>query len=400
MNSNIIFVDQVNLQNLRILMRVDFNVSLNPQGEISDDTKIRQTLPTINYLLQKNNKLILVSHLGKPKTRDRRFSLRVVATRLKELLPNNQIVLVDDFLTADPQVFSAQTPQKIILLENIRYYPQEKENNLDFAQKLANLAQVFVNDGFGVSHRKAASVVGVTQFLPSYGGLLLKSELENIQKIIFSSQSPKVIIIGGAKISSKIGVIKKFLTLADYLLIGGAMANNFLKAQGFIVGRSLIEPDFIDTAKQFLALALEQNRKIILPQDARVMNNTNLPTAAIIKKITEVNLDDNILDIGPETEKIYTDIINQAKTIVWNGPLGYFENPYFSQGTKTIYQSIITNQNALSIIGGGDTLTAIKNYPDQNKITHISTGGGAMLELIEKGTLPGLEALATKHNLV
>lgn len=396
MEKKITYIDEVNLTNLRILIRADFNISLASDGQINEDVKIRQTLPTIKYLLEKNNKLILISHLGKPKDRESKFSLQVVANRLQELLPDNKIILVNDFLTADPQIFSEQTNKEIILLENIRYYPEEKKPDPTFTKKLAHLGESFVNDGFGVCHRFDTSVVGITQLLPSYGGLLLKKEVESIGRVTNHPQKPVVAIIGGAKISTKIGVIEKLLTIADTVLIGGAMANNFFKAQGWETGKSLVEPEFIEIAKKLLGQALQPNIKIILPIDVRIGKMEDVKTPPVIKKATAIAPEEIILDIGPETEKLNAEIIAQAKTIIWNGPVGFFENPKYSQGTQAIYQAIINNQQATSIIGGGDTLTAIKNYGDQDKITHISTGGGAMLELVEKGTLPGLEALSSK----
>jgi len=386
MDKKIIYINQTNITNQRVLMRVDFNISLNKDGSINDDTRIKAALPTISFLLEKQNKLILISHLGKPKSRDQKFSLKVVADRLQQLLPDRKIILVNDFLTADPVIFSGQTNKEIILLENIRFYPEEKKHDPDFTQKLSRLGDVFVNDGFAVCHRDDASVTGLAKLLPSYGGLLLQKEVEMIGKTINDPQKPVTAIIAGAKISTKIGLIEKLLAIADNVLIGGAMANTFLKAQGFEIGKSLVEPDFLNQALQI-------KQKLILPIDVRVGKIDDLQTPPLVKKITEVTAEEMVLDIGPETEKLFAEIISQAKTIIWNGPVGLFENPQFGFGTQAIYQAIVTNSQAVSVVGGGDTLTAIKKNSDQEKITHISTGGGAMLELIEKGTLPGIEAL-------
>jgi phosphoglycerate kinase len=250
-----------------------------------------------------------------------------------------------------------------------------------------------VDDAFGSVHRAHASTIGVTEFLPSYGGLLLKQEVSMIKKVIDAPERPVVAIIAGAKISSKIGLIEKLMNVADSILIGGAMPNNFFKAKGMEIGKGLVEPDFVPEAKRLLDSAATQNKHIILPIDRRIGVRADEMSEPIVKKVEEVTANDETLDIGPETEKLFTDIISQAKTIIWNGPVGYFENPQFAKGSIAIYNAIINNSSAVSVVGGGDTLSVIKKLPNKDKITHISTGGGAMLELIEKGTLPGLEAL-------
>ena len=386
------YIDEVEITNKKVLVRVDYNVSFKKDGSINDDTRIKNSLPSLQLLLKGNNNLILMSHLGKPKGRDMAFSMKPVAERLQTYFPDWKIILVNDFLSDAPFTFT-QENKTILLLENTRFYEGEKKNDPIFSKQLANLADVFVDDAFGSVHRAHASTVGVTAFLPSYGGLLLKQEVTMIRKAIEAPQRPVVSIIAGAKVSSKIGLIEKLMTISDFVLIGGAMTNNFLKAKGMEIGKGLVELDYIIQAKQVLDMAQAHNKKLILPLDRRIGSKTDEVAEPIVKKVEDIKPEDETLDIGPETEKLFGSIISQAKTILWNGPVGYFENPQFAKGSIAVYKSIVSNSSAISILGGGDTLSVIKNLPDKNKITHISTGGGAMLELIEKGTLPGLNAL-------
>ncbi len=387
--SDIIYIDQIEIKNKRVLMRVDYNVSFEKDGSINDDIRIKNSLPSVKLLLGEGNRLILMSHLGKPKGRDMAFSMKPVADRLQEMMPDYKIVLIDDFET-QKDLFAKQTEKEIYLLENTRFYAGEKKNDPVFSQELASLADVFVSDAFGSVHRAHASVVGVAAYLPSYGGLLLKREVEMIKKAIDAPERPVVAIIAGAKISSKIGLIEKLMDLADFVLIGGAMTNNFLKAKGFEVGKGFIENDYIPEAKRLLDLRPD---KLILPIDRRIGSQTDETSAPVVKKIEEVLPTDETLDIGPETEKLFATIIAKAKTIIWNGPVGYFENPQFAVGSLAIFHAIVANDRAISVVGGGDTLSVIKGHPESVKITHISTGGGATLDLIGKGTLPGLDAL-------
>lgn len=391
--TKVIYIDEVEIKNKRVMLRVDVNVSLDAHNKIADDARIQQILPTIKYLLENKNKIILVSYLGKPKTRDLKYSLRIVVKSLQEYLPDNKISLVDDFLNSDKNVFDNQISNEILMLENIRFYPEEKQNDLEFAKKLAALADVYVNDAFGQSHRVQASIVGVPKFIPSYGGLLMKKEITMISKAIKNPKKPFVTIIGGAKISTKIDLISKLTEMADYLLIGGGLANTFLCAQGLEIGKSFCEYEEVEKARRLLFLAAQKNTAIIFPSDAIIGEMNNNVNGGEIKKIDEIPQGAMILDIGPETQAKYGSIIAKAKTIVWNGPVGYFENPAFRRGTDFIYYSIAQNSQAISIVGGGDTLSAISKKEYLDKITHISTGGGAMLEFIENGTLPGIEAL-------
>ena len=393
--SDIKFIDDVEIEGKTILLRADFNVSMNPNYlTIADDARIRQVIPTINYLLKRNNKLILASHLGRPKgERVPKFSLQIVCNQLKEYLPEYNIILIDDFLTEPESTFKNQKPDDIFVYENTRFYPGEKKNDPKFAKKMAVHADIFVNDAFGVSHRADASVVGVAHILPSYGGLLLKKETEMLSMVLKKPEKPFVAIIGGAKIETKIKVLDRMMELADSLIIGGALANTFLYAQGIDVGASLFEKDKTDLAQKLLFKAAQNNTTVILPSDCVVGNAQELEHGGMVCKVSEVPKDKQILDIGPETTARIGSIIAKAKTIVWNGPVGYFENIHYRQGTDFMYYAITNNDDAVSIVGGGDTLAAISKKEYLDKLTHISTGGGAMLEYIEKGTLPGIEAL-------
>ncbi len=404
------YIDEVEIKNKKVLLRVDFNVSLDAGSQIADDTRMEQSIPTIKHLLKNNNRIIIVSHLGRPEGRDPRYSLSVVVKKLQQYFPSYTITLVNDFLTElvvekfkegeakkDASVYPKdQAPNQILVLENIRYYIEEKQNDQEFARKIASLAHVYVNDAFGVSHRADASIVGVPLYLPSYGGLLLKKEVEMIGNLLDEPAKPFVAVIGGAKIATKIALIGKLLELADYLLIGGGLANTFLAAQGYEVGKSFCEYERIEHARRLLFAAAQKNTAVILPLDVAVGNPKDAENGSKIKRITDLTKEDQILDIGPESQAKYGSLISKAKTIVWNGPVGYFENPQYRRGTDFIYYAITENADAVSVVGGGDTIAAISKKEYLGKISHVSTGGAAMLEFMEKGSLPGIEALAGK----
>lgn len=386
------YIDEVEITNKRVLLRLDLNVSIDNKHHIADDARITQVLPTIQRLLEAGNQVRIVSHLGRPtKTRKSVFSLAVVVKRLQEYLPSHPIKLVKDF-TKDTKELENQDPNELLVLENIRFWEGEKQNDPKFAKSLAALADIYVNDAFAVSHRAESSIVGVTKYLPSYGGLLLKRELTMIGEAIQHPKKPVVVILGGSKISSKINLIGRLMTIADHLLVGGGMANTFLAAQNVEVGESMFEYDEKENARRLLYEAAEKHTAIMLPVDA-VCGQPDSENGTQVKKIGAIERGDRILDIGPETQAIWGSTLAGAHTIIWNGPVGYFENPAFARGTDFIYYAITQNSHCTSIVGGGDTLAAIAKKEYLENITHISTGGGAMLEFIEKGTLPGIEAL-------
>ena len=389
------YIDQVKLKGKRILLRLDFNVSFaNDSIHIADDVRMRQALPTINYLLKNDNKLIIVSHLGRPKKRDPRFSLKMVAKHLHRLLPKYEVILVDDFQnSADKKYFTQQTSKQILMLENIRFYEGEAKGCSDFAKELTQLADVYVNDAFGVAHRSSASIICPPRFMPAYAGLLMKKEIFMIDKLTKHPKKPLVAVVGGSKVSTKIHVINRLGKIADYLLVGGRMANTFLVAEGHDLGKSLYDYEDLDKARRLLHHFKNGKAKIILPVDVVVGLPDVEDVPGEVRALSDVPLNKLILDIGPATQALFATYIARAKTIIWNGPVGYFENANYRNGTDFIYYTIAHNQEAESLVGGGDTLAAISKKEFLNKITHLSTGGGAMLEYIEKGILPGIEAL-------
>lgn len=379
------FIDQESIVNQTVLLRVDFNVPLTDHGEVADDSRIKYALPTIQYLLDKKNKIILLSHLGKPDGIDPHFSIQPVIEALRPYLPTYTITRIETTDGLTPPLSFADN--EIKFLENIRFFKGEKANDPDFVTKLASLATIYVNDAFSVCHRKDASVIGLPTKLPSFAGMQLRKEITMLDRLINKPTHPFIAILGGSKISTKLPLIKKLAETADKLLIGGGMANTFLKAQGLEVGKSLIETEELIHAKELLATLKE---KLVLPQDVLTNNQPALPSMKVLTKIAPT---DAIYDIGPKSIEEFTTLIASAKTILWNGPVGFFEKEAFKAGTKAVIEAIIANPDAFTILGGGDTLSAIKDNKDKAKIDHISTGGGAMLTYIAEGTLPGIEAL-------
>ena len=377
----------------KVLVRVDFNVPLNDKGEITDDTRITASLPTIQYLLEQKAAVILMAHLGRPKGQVKpELSLAPVAKHLGKLLGKKILFAPDCVGEAAQAAASKLKPGHILLLENLRFHKEEEKNDMEFAEKLASLADLYVNDGFGVSHRAHASVEGVTHFLPAAAGFLLEKEIQYVGQAVTNPLHPFVAIIGGAKVSDKIGVISNLLDKVDTLLIGGGMANTFLAAQGYKMGKSLVEEDKLDLAKELLAKAKKNKVNMLLPIDL-VMSAAFAPDAEhVTEKVKNLNQAYMALDIGAETSKAYAEALADAKMIVWNGPMGVFEMDAFCKGTEAVAKAVAKSR-ATSIVGGGDSVAAIEKLGLAKRITHISTGGGASLEYLEGKVLPGVAAL-------
>ena len=377
----------------KVLVRVDFNVPLNDKGEITDDTRITASLPTIQYLLEQKAAVILMAHLGRPKGQVKpELSLAPVANHLGKLLGKKILFAPDCVGEAAQAAASKLKPGRILLLENLRFHKEEEKNDMEFAEKLASLADLYVNDGFGVSHRAHASVEGVTHFLPAAAGFLLEKEIQYVGQAVTNPLHPFVAIIGGAKVSDKIGVISNLLDKVDTLLIGGGMANTFLAAQGYKMGKSLVEEDKLDLAKELLAKAKKNKVNMLLPTDL-VMAAAFAPDAEhVTEKVKNLNQAYMALDIGAETSKAYAEALADAKMIVWNGPMGVFEMDAFCKGTEAVAKAVAKSR-ATSIVGGGDSVAAIEKLGLAKRITHISTGGGASLEYLEGKVLPGVAAL-------
>lgn len=377
----------------KVLVRVDFNVPLNDKGEITDDTRITASLPTIQYLLEQKAAVILMAHLGRPKGQVKpELSLAPVANHLGKLLGKKILFAPDCVGEAAQAAASKLKPGHILLLENLRFHKEEEKNDMEFAEKLASLADLYVNDGFGVSHRAHASVEGVTHFLPAAAGFLLEKEIQYVGQAVTNPLHPFVAIIGGAKVSDKIGVISNLLDKVDTLLIGGGMANTFLAAQGYKMGKSLVEEDKLDLAKELLAKAKKNKVNMLLPTDL-VMAAAFAPDAEhVTEKVKNLNQAYMALDIGAETSKAYAEALADAKMIVWNGPMGVFEMDAFCKGTEAVAKAVAKSR-ATSIVGGGDSVAAIEKLGLAKRITHISTGGGASLEYLEGKVLPGVAAL-------
>lgn len=386
-------VRDLDVDGKKVLVRVDFNVPLNDKGEITDDTRITASLPTIQYLLEQKAAVILMAHLGRPKGQVKpELSLAPVAKHLGKLL-GKKILFAPDCVGEVAQAAASKLkPGHILLLENLRFHKEEEKNDMEFAEKLASLADLYVNDGFGVSHRAHASVEGVTHFLPAAAGFLLEKEIQYVGQAVTNPLHPFVAIIGGAKVSDKIGVISNLLDKVDTLLIGGGMANTFLAAQGYKMGKSLVEEDKLDLAKELLAKAKKNKVNMLLPTDL-VMAAAFAPDAEhVTEKVKNLNQAYMALDIGAETSKAYAEALADAKMIVWNGPMGVFEMDAFCKGTEAVAKAVAKSR-ATSIVGGGDSVAAIEKLGLAKRITHISTGGGASLEYLEGKVLPGVAAL-------
>lgn len=382
----------------RVFVRVDFNVPQDENGNITDDTRIRAALPTINYLVKQNAKVILCSHLGRPKgVFNEKYSLAPIAERLSELLGMPVKMAKDVIGESAKELTSNMKEGEIVLLENVRFHAEEEKNDDEFARELASMADVFVNDAFGTAHRAHASTAGIAKYLPAVAGFLMDSEVVALTNATEHAEKPLVVILGGAKVSDKIGVISALMLKANTILIGGAMANTFIAAKGYDVGFSKYEADKLDVAREIMEKAESLNVKLVLPVDVACGNefseNAKLKNFAIDK----IQKDYQALDIGKKTRKLFAKEIKKAKTIIWNGPMGVFEFEKFRKGTLAV-ATAVAKSGAVSIVGGGDSVAAIKTLGFENKISHLSTGGGATLEFLEGANLPGVAMLLDKDD--
>ena len=389
-------VRDVDLKGKRVLCRVDFNVPIKG-GKIGDDTRIRESLPTLRYILeQPGSRLILMSHLGRPKDKpEPEYSLKPVAQRLSELLGRPVAMAADCVGEAVEAQVKALAAGQVLLLENVRFHKAETENSPEFAARLARLGDIYVNDAFGSAHRAHASTEGVAHHLPSVAGFLMEKEIKFLGGVFENPKKPFVAIIGGAKVSTKIAVLESLLPRVDSLIIGGGMAYTFLKAQGIAVGKSLVEEDFLDTAKSMLAKAQKLKVKILLPLDHQVGAEFNETAKAEYVAGTAIPAERIGMDVGDKTLASYRELIAAAGTVVWNGPLGVFEFPQFAKGTLEVAKMVAACKG-ITVVGGGDSVAAVQKFGLASKISHVSTGGGASLELLEGKALPGIVALADR----
>lgn len=388
-------VRDIDVTDKRVLVRVDFNVPLDEAGRVADDSRIRAVLPTIEYLIDRDAKVILMSHLGRPKGVEPRFRMDAVADRLSELL-SRSVTKVNETVGKEARdAVAGMTAGDLLVLENLRFNPGEEANDQDFAKALADLADVFVNDAFGVAHRKHASVVGVAQYLPSVAGFLLEKEVDTLTNLLEAPERPFIAVLGGSKVSDKVTVIDKFLDVVDSLVIGGGMCFTFLKAEGVDTGNSLLEEELIEYAANTQEEARGRNVSINLPTDVIVADHIAPDADSKIVSILEIPSDWMGLDIGPATVDAFRGVISTAKTIFWNGPMGVFEVDRFAVGTREIARAV-ADSSATSIIGGGDTVAAVEKFGVANRMSFISTGGGASMKLLEGAVLPGVEALLGK----
>lgn len=387
-------IKDVSLDGKKVFVRADFNVPLDDKQQITDDTRIVKTLPTIQYLLDHNSAVILASHLGRPKGEAKpEFSLRPVAARLSELLRRTVQMAPDCVGPETEKMAKSLKPGEVLLLENLRYHKEEEKNDPAFSKALAQLADVGINDAFGCSHRAHASVAGITEFLPMAAGLLLEKEIRFIGGAVEHPEHPFAAIIGGAKVSDKIEVISSLLPKVDLMIIGGGMANTFLAAQGYGIGKSLVEADKIELASTLMEEAKKQNTELLLPVDVVVAAEFAAQAPYKEVDVADVPADWMILDIGTKSRELFAHKLEPMKLIVWNGPMGVFEMEHFAKGTEAVAQAV-ADSKAVSVVGGGDSVAAVNKAGLADKITHISTGGGASLEYLEGKILPGIASLS------
>ncbi len=391
-------IEDLNLNGKKVLVRCDFNVPMDEDRNITDDRRIRSSLPTIEHILKNNGKAILMSHLGRPKGEAKpEFSLEPVAKRLSELLGKEVVFAQDNNVISEKveNIINAMEDGDVVLLENTRFRKEEKENDEEFAKELASLGELYINDAFGTSHRSHASNVGVSKFLPSAVGFLVQKEIEVMGKALDNPDRPFLAILGGAKVSDKIGVIENLINKVDSIIIGGGMSYTFLKAKGLEVGESILEADKVDLAKELMKKAEEKGVELLLPLDIVVAKEFKNDTEFKTVKSDEMPVDMMGMDIGEETIKLFSDAIRKSKTIVWNGPVGVFEMANFKKGTDAIAKAM-AETDGITIVGGGDSASAVDKAGFQDKMTHISTGGGASLEFLEGKALPGIAAISDK----
>jgi phosphoglycerate kinase len=389
-------VRDIDVSGKRVLVRVDFNVPIN-NGVVTDDSRIRAALPTIEYLVNNGAKVILMSHLGRPKGPEDKYRLDPVAQELADLL-GKEVEKVDEIVGPHvKQAVDKMKPGDVLLLENLRFDEGEKKNDPEFAKELAGLADIYVDDAFGASHRAHASVVGVARYLPAVAGFLLEKEVDTLASILAHPKRPFVAILGGSKVSDKLGVIDTFLDIVDALLIGGGMCFTFLKAQGYNIGKSLLEEDKIEYCREVIRKAADKDISLYLPADVVIAQEISPDAEARVVPVDSIPDGWMGLDIGPDTIAVCQGVINSAQTIFWNGPMGVFEIDQFSRGTEEVALAI-AQSGATSIVGGGDSIAALKKFHLEDRVSFISTGGGASLELIEGKKLPGVEALLDKKD--
>lgn len=391
---------EVDVYNKRVLVRVDFNVPIDKKGNIIDDTRIRESLPTLRYLVDQGARVIAVSHLGRPKGKPvEEFRMDKVAEHLGQLM-KKPVVKVDECIGPTvKQAIEVLKPGDILVLENVRFYPGEEANDPEFSRQLAELADIYVNDAFGAAHRAHASISGVAALLPSLPGFLLEKEVTMLSKVMDRAENPRVAIVGGAKVADKLSLLKNMMENMDVIIIGGGMANTFLKAKGLYIGKSLCEDALLAKARELMEIARQRNTKLLLPVDVVAADHFAEDAEHRVVPVDQVPEGWMILDIGPETVKNYRQYINQARTIFWNGPMGVYEFEAFSFGTNGVARAVASTP-AVSVVGGGDSLAAVYHLGLQNSITHISTGGGATLEFLEGKRLPGLMSCDFRQQMV